>query len=103
MSGDPIRSYLADGIVEEMVAALSRIRSFFVISRNSDLPYKGRAVDPRHVGRELGVRYILEGSVRRSGNRLRIMAQLIEAATEATCGANATMANSRTSSISRIG
>src|SRR5215218_5434111 len=81
LSGDPDQEHLADGIVEEIVAALSRVRSFFVISGNSTFTYKGRAVDPRHVGRELGVRYVLEGSVRRSGNRLRIMAQLIEAAT----------------------
>jgi adenylate cyclase len=81
LSADPDQEHLADGIVEEIVAALSRVRSFFVISRNSTFTYKGRAVDPRHVGRELGVRYVLEGSVRRSSNRLRIMAQLIEATT----------------------
>src|SRR4051812_40259078 len=81
MSGDPEQDYVADGVVEEIIAALSRVRSFFVISRNSTFTYKGRAVDPRQVGRELGVRYVLEGSVRRSGTRLRIMAQLVEAAT----------------------
>ncbi|WP_262269990.1 adenylate/guanylate cyclase domain-containing protein [Microvirga yunnanensis] len=80
MSGDPDQDYLADGIVEEILAALSRVRSFFVISRSSTFTYKGKAVDPRQVGRELGVRYILEGSIRRSGQRLRIMAQLIDAA-----------------------
>jgi adenylate cyclase len=79
MSGDPDQDYLADGIVEEVLAALSRVRAFFVISRSSTFTYKGKAVDSRQVGRELGVRYILEGSVRRSGQRLRIMAQLIDA------------------------
>ncbi|WP_262298208.1 adenylate/guanylate cyclase domain-containing protein [Microvirga sesbaniae] len=78
MSRDPDHDYLADGIVEEVLAALSRVRSFFVISRSSSFTYKGKAVDPREVGRELGVRYILEGSIRRSGQRLRIMAQLID-------------------------
>src|SRR5215204_2123467 len=81
LSADPDHEHLADGIVEEIVAALSRVRSFFVISRSSTFTYKERAVDPRQVGRELGVRYVLEGSVRRSSNRLRIRAQLVEAAT----------------------
>jgi TolB-like protein/tetratricopeptide (TPR) repeat protein len=81
MSGDPEQEYFADGIVEDMITALSRFRSFFVIARNSSFTYKGRNVDVRQVGRELGVRYILEGSVRKGGNRLRITAQLIEAAT----------------------
>src|SRR4051794_4737709 len=81
LSADPDQEHLADGIVEEIGAALSRVRSFFVISRNSTFTYKGRAVDPRHVGRGLGGRYVLEGSVRRSGTRRRIMAQLVEAAT----------------------
>jgi adenylate cyclase len=81
MSGDPDQEFLADGMVEEIIAALSRVRSFFVISRNSTFTYKGRAVDPREVGRELGVRYVLEGSVRRAGNRLRIMTQLVDAGT----------------------
>jgi TolB-like protein len=81
MSGDPEQEYFADGMVEEIITALSRIRWFFVIARNSTFTYKGRAVDVKQVGRELGVRYVLEGSVRRSGNRVRISAQLIEAAT----------------------
>ncbi|WP_018261128.1 adenylate/guanylate cyclase domain-containing protein [Methylobacterium sp. WSM2598] len=80
MSGDPEQDYFADGVVEEITAALSRVRSFFVIARNSTFTYKGRAVDVREVGRQLGVRYVLEGSVRRSTNRLRIAAQLIDAA-----------------------
>lgn len=83
MSSDPEQEYLADGIVEEIISALSRVKAFFVISRNSTFAYKGRAVDPRQVSREVGVRYILDGSVRRSGNRLRIGAQLVDAATGA--------------------
>jgi adenylate cyclase len=81
MSGDPEQDYFADGIAEEIIAALSRFRSLFVIARNSTFTYKGKAVDVRHVSRELGVRYVLEGSVRRAGNRLRIIAQLIDAPT----------------------
>lgn len=81
MSGDPEQDYFADGIVEEIIAALSRFRSLFVIARNSTFTYKGKAVDVRHVSRELGVRYVLEGSVRKAGNRLRIIAQLIDATT----------------------
>ena len=79
MSGDPDQEYFADGIVEEITAALSRVRTLFVIARNSSFTYKGRAVDIKQVSRELGVRYVLEGSVRKSGNRVRITAQLIEA------------------------
>ena len=79
MSGDPEQEYFADGIVEDLITVLSRIRQFFVIARNSSFTYKGRSVDVRQVGRELGVRYVLEGSVRRSGQRLRITGQLIEA------------------------
>jgi adenylate cyclase len=81
LSGDADPGYLADGIVEELIAALSRVRSFFVISRNSTFAYKEKAIDPRQVSRELGVRYVVEGSLRRSGNRLRIIAQLIDATT----------------------
>src|SRR5467141_2130546 len=79
MSGDPEQEYFADGMVEEIITALSRIRWLLVIARNSSFPYKGRAVDIKQVGRELGVRYVLEGSVRKGGNRLRITAQLIDA------------------------
>ena len=79
MSGDPEQEYFADGMVEEIITALSRIRWLFVIARNSSFTYKGRAVDLKQVGRELGVRYVLEGSVRKGGNRVRIAAQLIEA------------------------
>jgi adenylate cyclase len=83
MSGDPEQEYFADGMVEEITTALSRIRSLFVIARNSAFTYKGRAVDVRQVGRELGVRYVLEGSVRKAGSRVRITGQLVEAATSA--------------------
>ena len=79
MSGDPEQEYFADGMVEEIITALSRIRWLFVIARNSSFTYKGRAVDVKQVGRELGVRYVLEGSVRRAGGRVRITAQLIDA------------------------
>ncbi len=81
MSVDPEQDYFADSMAEEIIAALSRFRSLFVIARNSTFTYKGKAVDVRQVSRELGVRYVLEGSVRRAGNRLRIIAQLIDAAT----------------------
>ncbi len=79
MSGDPEQEYFADGMVEEIITALSRIRWLFVIARNSSFTYKGQAVDVKQVGRELGVRYVLEGSVRKAGGRVRITAQLIEA------------------------
>jgi adenylate cyclase len=81
MSGDPEQDYFADGIVEEIITALSRFRQLFVIARNSSFTYKGRAADVKEVGRELGVRYVLEGSVRRAANRVRITAQLIDAKT----------------------
>ena len=79
MSGDPEQEYFADGMVEEIITALSRIRWLFVIARNSSFTYKGQSVDVKQVGRELGVRYVLEGSVRKSGSRVRITAQLIDA------------------------
>jgi TolB-like protein/DNA-binding SARP family transcriptional activator len=81
LSGDPEQEYFSDGIVEEITTALSRFRSLFVIARNSAFTYKGRAVDVRQVGCELGVRYLLEGSVRKATNRVRITAQLIDVAT----------------------
>jgi TolB-like protein len=80
MSGDPEQEYFADGMVEEIITALSRFKSLFVIARNSSFSYKGNAIDVKRVGRELGVRYVLEGSVRKAGSRLRIAAQLIDAA-----------------------
>jgi len=79
MSGDPEQEYFADGMVEEIITALSRIRWLFVIARNSSFTYKGQAVDVKQVGRELGVRYVLEGSVRKAVGRVRITAQLIDA------------------------
>jgi TolB-like protein/class 3 adenylate cyclase len=79
MSGDPEQEYFADGMVEEIITALSRIRWLFVIARNSTFTYKGQAIDVKQVGRELGVRYLLEGSVRKAGNRVRITGQLIDA------------------------
>jgi adenylate cyclase len=79
MSGDPEQEYFADGIAEDIITALSRFHWFFVISRNSSFSYKGKSVEAKKVARELGVRYILEGSVRRAGNRVRINAQLIDA------------------------
>jgi TolB-like protein len=78
MSGDPEQEYFADGIVEEIITALSRFRQLFVIARNSTFTYKGRAVDVKQVGCELGVRYVLEGSVRKSANRVRITGQLVD-------------------------
>ena len=81
MSGDPEQEYFSDGITEDIITALSRLRWFFVIARNSTFVYKGKAVDVKHVGRELGVRYVLEGSVRKSGQQVRISGQLIDALT----------------------
>ncbi len=81
MSGDPDQEYFSDGITEDIITALSRLRWLFVIARNSTFTYKGQAVDVKQVGREMGARYVLEGSVRKSGERFRVTAQLIEAET----------------------
>jgi TolB-like protein len=83
MSGDPEQEYFSDGITEDIITALSRLRWFLVIARNSTFIYKGKAVDVKQIGRELGVRYILEGSIRKIGNRVRITAQLINVTTGA--------------------
>jgi adenylate cyclase len=83
MSGDPEQDYFADGMAEDITTGLSHIKWLFVIARNSNFVYKGKAIDVRQVGRELGVRYVLEGGVRKSGNRLRVTAQLVEAETGA--------------------
>src|SRR5215510_819499 len=83
MSGDAEQEYFADGIVEEIITALSRFHGLFVIARNSSFAYKGRAVDVKQVGRELGVRYVLEGSVRKAGSKVRITGQLIDASSGA--------------------
>src|SRR5215468_619646 len=80
LSGDPEQEYFADGMVEEIITSLSRIRWLFVTARVSSFTYKGQATDVKQIGRELGVRYVLEGSVRKGGNRVRITAQLIDAA-----------------------
>ncbi len=83
MSGDPEQDYFADGMVEDIITALSRFKSLFVIARNSSFSYKGKSPDIRQVGRELGVRYVLEGSVRKAGGQVRITGQLIDAASGA--------------------
>jgi TolB-like protein len=83
MSGDPEQEYFADGMAEDIITALSRFKALFVIARNSSFTYKGRAVDVKQVGRELGVRYVLEGSVRKAANRVRITGQLVDAVTGA--------------------
>ncbi len=75
MSGDPEQEYFADGMVEEIITALSRIRWLFVIARNSSFTYKGHAVDVKRVGHELGVRYVLEGSVRKAGGSTAVLAR----------------------------
>ena len=79
MSGDPEQEYFTDGMVEDIITGLSRIKWLFVIARNSTFTYKGRAIDVKQIGRELGVRYVLEGSVRRVTDRIRITGQLIDA------------------------
>ena len=101
LSDDPEQDYFADGIVEDIITGLSRIKWVFVIARNSSFAYKGKAMDVKQVGRELGVRYVLEGSVRRSGNRVRITAQLIDAGPAPTSGPTTTTVRSTTSSRSR--
>jgi class 3 adenylate cyclase len=103
MSGDSEQDYFADGVVEEIITALSRFRELFVIARNSSFTYKGRAVDVKLVGRELGVRYVLEGSVRKAANRVRITVQLIETQlAELTFGQIVSKVRLRTSSSYRI-
>jgi TolB-like protein len=83
LSGDPSQEYFADGITEDLTTDLSRIAGSFVISRNTAFTFKGKAVDARQIGRELAVRYVLEGSVRRMGGTVRVNAQLIDAGTGA--------------------
>ena len=103
MSGDPEQEYFADGMVEDIITGLSRLRWLFVIARNSSFTYKGRAVDGRQVGRELGVRYVLEGSVRKAAKRVRITGQLIDAATGAHLWADRFDGDLEDISTSRIG
>lgn len=81
MSGDPEQEYFADGMAKDIITALSRFKALFVIARHSSFTYKGRAVDVKQVGRELGVRYVLEGSVHKAANRVRITGQLVDTAT----------------------
>jgi len=88
LSGDPEQEYFADGVVEDIIGALSRMRWLFVIARNSSFTYKGRTVDVKEVGRELGVRYVLEGSIRNAANRVRLAGQLIDASTGAHLSAD---------------
>ena len=94
LSGDSAQEYFAEGMVDDIITGLSRIKWLFVIARNSTFAYKGREVDVKQVGRELGVRYMLEGSVRKLAHRVRITGQLIDTATGAHGGANATIARS---------
>ena len=101
MSGDPEQEYFADGMVEDIITALSCFKALFVIARNSSFTYKGRAVDVKQVGRELGVRYVLEGSVRKAANRVRITGQLVDAATGAHLWAIGLTVGSTTSSTCR--
>ncbi len=82
MSADPEQDFFSDGLTEDITTALSKLKGFFVIARNTMFTYKGKPVDVRAIGRELGIRYVLEGSVRKSGNRMRVSAQLIDAASE---------------------
>jgi len=88
LSGDPEQEYFADGVVEDIIGALSRMRWLFVIARNSSFTYKGRTVDVKQVGRELGVRYVLEGSIRKAANLVRLTGQLIDASTGAHLSAD---------------
>jgi len=88
MSGDPEQEYFADGVVEEIITALSRFRHIFVIARDSSFTYKGRSADVKKIGRELGVRYVLEGSVRKAANKVRITGQLIDTSTRTHLWAN---------------
>ena len=101
MSGDPEQDYFADGMVEEIITALSRMRWLFVIARNSSFTYRGRAVDVKQIGRELGVRYVLEGSVRRAGSRVRISGNSLTPPPAGNCGPTGTKAVLPTCSISR--
>ena len=95
MSGDPEQEYFADGMVEDIITGLSRSKSLFVIARNSSFTYKGKAIDIKQVGRELGVRYVLEGSVRKAGNRIRITGSSSMPLTERTSGRTGSMQSRR--------
>jgi adenylate cyclase len=99
LSDDREQQYFADGITEDLTTDLSRLENMFVISRNTAFTYRNKPIDTRQIGRELGVRYVLEGSVRRSGNQLRVTAQLIDAATDAHLWTTATLASADWRSI----
>jgi TolB-like protein len=99
LSGDPDQDYFADGVVEDIIGALSRMRWLFVIARNSSFTYEGRAVDVKQVGRELGVRYVLEGSVRKAGNRVRVTGSSLIQRRARICGPSVLIAPSTTSLI----
>jgi TolB-like protein len=101
MSHDPEQEYFADGLTEDIITGLSRQRWFFVIARNSSFTYKGAAVDVRDVAAQLGVRYVLEGSVRKAANRVRVTGQLIDASNGNHLWARSTIANWPTSSRCR--
>ena len=101
LGGDPEHEYFADGITEDLITELSRFQELRVIARHSVLMYKGKPVRIQEVGRDLGVRYVLEGSVRKAGGRVRITAQLVEPQPVTICGPSASIATSRTSSRSR--
>ena len=112
LSDDPEQEYFADGMVEEIITALSRIRWLCVLARNSSFTYKGQAIGVKQAGRELGVRYVLEGSVRKAGNRVRIAGQLIDAETGARLsttvtsignGSDSTQLNRSTLSFAKVG
>jgi adenylate cyclase len=100
-SSDPEQEFFADGIAEDVITALSRHSSLFVIARNSSFTYKGRAVDVKEIGRELGVRYVLEGSLRKAGNRIRVTSQLVDAETASISGPSITIETSPTFSQCR--
>src|SRR5215211_4520716 len=102
MSGDPEQEYFADGIVEDIITGLSRFKSLFVIARHSSFAYKGKSPDIRQVGLALGVRYVLEGGVRKAGNRIRITGQLIDASSGTHLWQSVSTADWRTYSNCRI-
>jgi TolB-like protein len=101
LSSDPEQVYFADGMVDDIITALSHFKALFVIARNSSFTYKGRAVDVKQIGRELGVLYVMEGSVRKAANRVRITGQLVDTPPGYIFGRNGLMAGSATSSICR--
>jgi adenylate cyclase len=101
MSGDPEQEYFSDGITEDIITDLSKVSALAVVSRNSAFTFKGKHTEIAQVARQLKVTHVLEGSVRKSGNRVRITAQLIDAQPTATCGPSASTATSTTSSRCR--